>query len=161
MLSLTGCAYVSDIAGTDRKAAPAATSKPQATAQAAPPPAAPSKPEAQKPVKRVAGPKPPPAVPVETAPPAPSLQPIGLNEEALQKLLGQPSAIRDETPAKVLSFRRSECALNLTLYPDVETRVFRTLSYEVTSDDHDERTAKLCHARFGLPSDGASVAAHR
>lgn len=151
-----GCASTGPTAGTGK--APAAVSAPPARPAADPVRATP---QPVKPAKRVAAVKPPPP-PATHEPVPPPLRPVGLDEETLKNLLGQPSASRDEAPARVLSFRRSECALNLTLYPDVETRVFRTLSYEVTSDDHDERTARTCHARFGLPADDAvGVAARR
>lgn len=152
-----GCASVGPTA--DTRKAPAAATSPSVRAAAA----VRAAPEPAKPVKRPAVVvKPPPPPPATAEPVPPPLRPVGLDEETLKNLLGQPSASRDETPARVLSFRRNECALNLTLYPDVETRVFRTLSYEVTSDDHDERTVRLCHARFGLAADNAvGVAARR
>ncbi|MBP7339013.1 hypothetical protein [Niveispirillum sp.] len=157
MLGTGGCATFPPKA--DAGKAPAVASlPPPAPRTAATRPA----PEPATPAKRPATAKPPPVSVPAPDPAPPPLRPVGMDEETLKNLLGQPSASRDETPARVLSFRRSQCALNLTLYPDVESRVFRTLSYEVTSDDHDERTARTCHARFGLPADDAvGVAARR
>lgn len=159
MLGSGGCAVIGPKADAGKAPVVAASSPPPAPRPAAatrPPP------EPVKPVKRPAAVKPPPAPAPVPEPASPPLRPVGMDEETLKNLLGQPSASRDETPARVLSYRRSECALNLTLYPDVESRVFRTLSYEVTSDDHDDHAARNCHTRFGLaPDDAVGVAARR
>ncbi len=165
-LILSGCAGVRpDPAPRPAASAPATPApKPTAQAKATASPATKTKPA--KP-RRQAGQAPdqpaaPPIPAPETAAPVPPLLPVGMDEGSLTRALGPPASSREETPARVLSFRRRECALNLTLYPDVETRVFRALSYEVTSDDQDERAVRVCAARFGIAGDdGPGVAARK
>jgi hypothetical protein len=165
-LILSGCASVRPDPASRPTASAPSPSIPTPTAQtkATVTPAAKTKPA--KP-RRQAGQAPDqPAAPSVPAPeataPVPHLVPVGMDEGSLTRVLGPPASSREETPARVLSFRRRECALNLTLYPDVETRVFRALSYEVTSDDQDERAVRVCAARFGIASDdGPDVAARK
>ena len=89
------------------------------------------------------------AVPGTTTSPT-SVQLVGMNEGEVQALLGAPSLVEDHAPGKTWRFRKHDCVLTLALYPDVQTRVFRTLSYEVTSDDHNNAGAKqLCETKFG------------
>ncbi|WP_158659940.1 hypothetical protein [Niveispirillum cyanobacteriorum] len=162
-LILSGCASVrSDPAPSLAASAP--TPKPTAQAKATATPAAKTKPA--KPRRQTGQvpdqPAAPPVPAPETVAPVPPLLPVGMDEDGLTRALGPPASSREETPARVLFFRRRECGLNLTLYPDVETRVFRALSYEVTSDDQDERAVGVCAARFGIASDdGPSVAARK
>ena len=77
-----------------------------------------------------------------------------MNEKSLLAQLGPPSASWDEIPGRKLSFRQRDCLLTVTLYPDVETREFRTLTYEVSSDDHNTGNTSLCETRFGIDPDG-------
>ncbi len=74
---------------------------------------------------------------------------IGLDEARIKGLLGQPSESREVPPGKILSYRRNGCSLNLSLFPEVETRLFRTLSYEVTSDDHTDQGNQSCRNSVG------------
>lgn len=73
-----------------------------------------------------------------------SIHLIGLDEGELQKLLGPPTLQEDRAPGKTWRYRDGRCTLDLSLYPDVETRVYRTLSYEVSSDDHTDEGKRLC-----------------
>ena len=90
---------------------------------------------------------------VATAPAPASLAPpvrlVGMDEGSVQALLGTPSAVEDHAPGKTWRFRKQTCVLSLALYPDVQTRVFRTLSYEVTSDEHNAGAKQLCETKFG------------
>jgi hypothetical protein len=76
-----------------------------------------------------------------------------MDEKSLLAQLGPPSASWDEIPGRKLSFRQRDCLLTVTLYPDVETREFRTLTYEVSSDDHNTGKTSLCETRFGIDPD--------
>ena len=82
-------------------------------------------------------------------PPPPAVQLVGMDEGALQALLGPPSLVEDHAPGKTWRFRKQGCVLSVALYPDVQTRVFRTLSYEVTSDEHNTGAKQLCETKFG------------
>jgi hypothetical protein len=88
------------------------------------------------------------SVPGTAASPTP-VQLVGMNEGDVQALFGAPSLVEDHAPGKTLRFRKHDCVLSVALYPDVQTRVFRTLSYEVTSDDHNAGAKQLCETKFG------------
>src|SRR5579862_6733348 len=60
---------------------------------------------------------------------------VGLDETQIRSLLGPPATEVDDAPAKKLKYRNGTCSLEFSLYPDVETRVYRILTVEVNSDD--------------------------
>ncbi len=91
----------------------------------------------------------PAAASASSAAQAPPVQLVGMNEGEVQALLGTPSMVEDNAPGKTWRFRKHDCVLSVALYPDVQTRVFRTLSYEVTSDDHNAGAKQLCETKFG------------
>lgn len=148
LLALCGCA---DPTPSHVASAPTAPKEPPAPsgpiALTAPPaPAAPAK--AAVPAKKRDATKPaaPAAAPAtQTA----QVQLVGMNEGEVQALLGAPSMVEDHAPGKTWRFRKHDCVLSVALYPDVQTRVFRTLSYEVTSDDHNAGAKQLCETKFG------------
>jgi hypothetical protein len=92
-----------------------------------------------------------PSAPASAAPTAQiaPAQLVGMDEGEVQALLGSPSTVEDHAPGKTLRFRKHDCVLSVALYPDVQTRVFHTLSYEVTSDDHIAGAKQLCETKFG------------
>jgi hypothetical protein len=73
---------------------------------------------------------------------------IGLDEGQLKARFGAPATEEDQSPGKTLRYRNRRCTLSLALYPDVQTRVFRALSYEVTSDDHSATGTRHCLAEL-------------
>jgi hypothetical protein len=73
---------------------------------------------------------------------------IGLNEAEIETVLGPPMLQEDRAPTKLWVFRSRTCTINVTLYPDVETRQFHALSYEVTSDAHTAERTRQCVAEF-------------
>src|SRR5690349_17124146 len=54
---------------------------------------------------------------------------IGMDEEQLVALLGPPTSEKDQAPGKIWRYRKSRCTVELTLYPDVQTRIYRALAY--------------------------------
>jgi hypothetical protein len=60
---------------------------------------------------------------------------IGLDEASLRSVLGEPAATEETAPSKLWIYRRRQCTMNITLYPDVETRKFYALNYEVSGND--------------------------
>lgn len=80
----------------------------------------------------------------ETA--APSL--VGRSEIEVQALYGPPSSTEDRPPGKVWHYRDGTCALDVRLFPDVQTRQFGTLSYEVKSDDSSDQGKRACLAQL-------------
>jgi hypothetical protein len=73
---------------------------------------------------------------------------IGLSEADIQSALGPPMLQEDRAPTKLWVFRSKNCTINVTLYPDVETRQFHALSYEVISDVHTPERTRQCIAEF-------------
>jgi hypothetical protein len=63
-------------------------------------------------------------------------------------MFGPPNAADDSGPGKTWRYRNGRCTLNLSFYPDVETRVYRTLAYEVTSDDNNAERKRVCLSQF-------------
>ena len=83
----------------------------------------------------------PPALPAATSSPALSL--IGKSETELRAVLGAPTSEEDRPPGKLWRYRDGQCTLVVQLYPDVHTKQFGTLGYEVKSDDNTDRR-KAC-----------------
>ena len=93
-----------------------------------------------------------PATMVQQAPPAPAGEAapslVGRSEIEVQALFGQPSSTEDRPPGKVWHYRDGACALDVRLFPDVQTRQFGTLSYEVKSDDNSDQGKRACLAHL-------------
>ncbi len=77
-----------------------------------------------------------------------ALQLIGLDENDVRAMFGPPSAAEENGPGKTWHYRNGRCSLNLSFYPDVQTRVYRTLAYEVTSDDNSAERKRICYSQF-------------
>ncbi|MBS0521729.1 MAG: hypothetical protein JSR90_23755 [Proteobacteria bacterium] len=60
---------------------------------------------------------------------------IGKSESEILALFGPPTTVEERAPGKTWRYRDGKCALDVQLYPDVQTRQFATLAYEVKSDD--------------------------
>ncbi len=83
------------------------------------------------------------APPGEKDPPA-SVSIIGKSEGELQALLGPPTTVEERPPGKLWRYRDGRCTLDVQLYPDVQTRKFGTLAYEVKSDDNTDEGNRAC-----------------
>lgn len=66
---------------------------------------------------------------------APLPELVGLSEQQLTDLLGVPTSQVGNGPGKHWYYRMRKCTLDLSLFPNVNTHVFRSLSYEVTHND--------------------------
>jgi hypothetical protein len=75
---------------------------------------------------------------------------VGLDESEVQSVLGAPMLQEDRAPTKLWVFRNHSCTLNITLYPDVKTRQFHALSYEVISDVHTPERTRQCVAELAV-----------
>ncbi|MEK9968504.1 MAG: hypothetical protein VW600_05180 [Ferrovibrio sp.] len=71
---------------------------------------------------------------------------IGLDMEQARKQLGPPQQEVERAPAKLWLYRTPQCSLDVALYPDVQTQVFRVLNYEVNSNDGTEQGRRQCIA---------------
>lgn len=77
---------------------------------------------------------------------------VGLDEAQLRAKLGPPTSEEDRAPGKVWRYRDGACTVDLDLYPDVETRVYRALAYEVISDDGSHEKKHRCLAKLASRS---------
>lgn len=113
-------------------------------------PAAPAVDSKLEPAAAVVDSKPEPAKadpPNEVPAPAP-VSLIGKSEGQVRALLGPPTSVEERAPGKTLHYRDGQCSANVQLYPDVQTRQFGTLAYEVKSDDDTDEGRRGCVAQF-------------
>jgi hypothetical protein len=73
---------------------------------------------------------------------------IGLDEIELHALLGPPETELLHAPGKTLRYGGVHCRLSIALYPEVQTRIFKALSYEVTGDDITPEGRRACLAEL-------------
>jgi hypothetical protein len=84
----------------------------------------------------------------EVSVPAPVISLIGKNEGQVRALLGPPTSVEERAPGKTWHYRDGQCSADVQLYPDVQTRQFGTLAYEVKSDDNTDEGRRGCVAQF-------------
>ena len=87
-----------------------------------------------------------PARPAASGSPALSL--VGKSETELRAVLGAPTSEEDRPPGKLWRYRDGQCTLVVQLYPDVQTKRFGTLAYEVKSDDNTDEGNRVCLAQL-------------
>jgi hypothetical protein len=85
--------------------------------------------------------------PRESDPP-PSISLIGKSESELRELLGPPRTVEERAPGRTWRYQDGRCTLDIQLYPDVQTRQFGTLAYEVKSDDNTDEGNRACMAQL-------------
>jgi len=95
----------------------------------------------------------PKAEPPKTEPPQEAIMPaplslIGKSEGEVRALLGPPTSVEERAPGKTWHYRDGQCSADVQLYPDVQTRQFGTLAYEVKSDDNTDEGRRSCVAQF-------------
>jgi hypothetical protein len=90
----------------------------------------------------------PSAPPARTSPDGPAVTLAGKSENELRVLLGAPTSEEDRPPGKRWRYRDGQCTLDVQLYPDVQTKQFGTLAYEVKSDDNTDEGKRLCLAQL-------------
>jgi hypothetical protein len=86
--------------------------------------------------------------PAPTPPNGSAVQLAGKSENELRALLGSPTKEEDRPPGKRWRYRDGQCTLDVQLYPDVQTKQFGTLAYEVRSDDNTDEGKRLCLAQL-------------
>jgi hypothetical protein len=72
----------------------------------------------------------------------------GKSENELRALFGAPTSEEDRPPGKRWRYRNGQCTLDVQLYPDVQTKQFGTLAYEVKSDDNSDEGRRHCLAQL-------------
>jgi hypothetical protein len=88
------------------------------------------------------------ASPVRPSPDAPAVTLAGKSDNEVRALLGAPTNEEERPPGKRWRYRDGQCTLDVQLYPDVQTKQFGTLAYEVKSDDNTDEGKRLCLAQF-------------
>jgi hypothetical protein len=73
---------------------------------------------------------------------------IGLDLAAISRLLGQPTTQSDRPPAKVWSYNGDGCSLRVFVYPDINTRLFRALTYDIQGTDGTPVAKRRCFTRL-------------
>jgi hypothetical protein len=59
-------------------------------------------------------------------------------------LSSAPTSEEDRPPGKRWRYQDGRCTLDVQFYPDVHTKQFGTLAYEVKSDDNTDEGKRLC-----------------
>lgn len=90
--------------------------------------------------------RPAPALAANSRPPIDTL--IGWNETEIKTVFGAPAAQEDHAPTKRWVYHARQCTMNVTFYPEVETRQFHALNYEVNADDGSAKRQQACVAEF-------------
>jgi hypothetical protein len=78
-----------------------------------------------------------------------------MSEGQVRALLGPPTSVEERAPGKTWHYRYGQCRANVQLYPDVQTRQFGTLAYEVKSDDNTDEGRRVCVAQFNSRAQSA------
>jgi len=141
--AVTGCQF-GDKPPPPPTAQPAAVPEPPAPP---PPPPETAPLPAQKPqIAAVtdAVPAPPPPPPAGPDP----KQLVGLDFAATQHLLGKPAKQEEKPPAKVWVYNGTGCDLTIFFYADINTGVFRALTYEFKNHVATEGTDDQCLAQL-------------
>src|SRR5262249_32985525 len=153
---MTGCQTVRTIGDDYSRALSSQPTSQQRSVAAAPasrpPPAAatattaaPRSPPPSPPANNDAG---APAAPVRPPSHGTAVSLAGKSEGELRVLLGAPTSEEDRPPGKRWRYRDGQCTLDVQLYPDVQTKQFGTLAYEVKSDDNTDEGKRLCLAQL-------------
>lgn len=88
-------------------------------------------------------PKPPPPTPDPTGPNSAPDELIGLDSDAVSKLLGNPTDTSNEGGARIQSYHSQDCVLDVIFFRDVKTGVDRVLSFDLHTPK--SRRAKPCY----------------
>lgn len=92
-----------------------------------------------------------PKPPVPPPPPKPSMEPqslVGLGEEDVTRMLGEPREVRNDPPAMVWNYAVNECRLDLFFYLDLKSQDFRALAYNFEPNTTSDGAKKACLARI-------------
>jgi hypothetical protein len=119
----------------------------QVPARPAPPPQAVATPAAATPAPPQEAALAPIPVPPPRERPDQSLAPerlVGLSEEDIKRLIGDPGGVREEPPAVVWSYSSARCGLNVFFYMDMATQTFRALTYELKPKALDGLAGSAC-----------------
>lgn len=71
-------------------------------------------------------------------------QVIGLDLAQIARLLGDPASRSEQPPAKVWRYAGAGCSMRVFVYPDIKSRVFRALTYEIQGTDGTALAKRRC-----------------
>jgi len=89
----------------------------------------------------------PPPAPAPALAEEPGLDPrrlIGLSFAQMAALLGQPALQEERPPARAWAYNAATCVLTIFFYPDIATREFRALTYELKMESASEAERGRC-----------------
>src|SRR5262249_52321295 len=75
---------------------------------------------------------------------APDIGAVGMDESKVRELFGPPLTEEDNAPERKLKYHTGACSVEFALYPDVDTRTYRILTLEVSSDDGTAKGRRSC-----------------
>lgn len=110
-------------------------------------------PQAPSEAKVPAPPTTKPKQPMPLVPPAkPSaIEPqalVGLGEEDITRLLGEPNEVRNDPPAMVWNYGANDCKFDLFFYLDLKSQDFRALAYNFEPNTTSDGAKKACLAKI-------------
>jgi len=73
---------------------------------------------------------------------------VGLDRREVEARLGPPTTESQRGLGRAMEYRDRHCSIELTLYPEVKSRVYRALAYQVSSNDHTHQSNRACLERF-------------
>jgi hypothetical protein len=88
------------------------------------------------------------AAPAPRSSDVPAVTFAGKSDSEVRAMLGTPTSEEERPPGKRWRYRDGQCTLDVQLFPDVQTKQFGTLAYEVKSDDNTDEGKRLCLAQF-------------
>jgi hypothetical protein len=80
--------------------------------------------------------------------PAAALSLVAKSEIELRAMFGAPTTEEDTPPGKRWRYHDGQCTLDVQLYPDIKTRQFGVLAYEVKSYDNTDEGRRVCTAQL-------------
>jgi hypothetical protein len=69
---------------------------------------------------------------------------VGRSEAEVMNLLGTPSEMREESPARIWEYAGNGCSVDVIFYFDLTLRQFRALTYRVEPEGQPEQAQKSC-----------------
>jgi hypothetical protein len=144
LLLLSGCDVAKSMQDEFTRLTSTKPASPRPQKSAAPPPTRPSAKPATSASSPSSSPDPPAPAPAVVG----SLPLAGKSESEIRAVFGSPNAEEERPPGKRWRYRDGPCTLDIQLYPNVETKQFTTLAYDVRSNVHSDEGKRLCMAQF-------------